>query len=410
MKKLIKNVNVFDGKNSSLKIAQNIIIEKNLVKEITSNQVAEEGFTEIIDGKGKTAMPGMVDAHVHLGKVFDRDNDSVDYGVALSAAYCKKILHAGFTTLRDAGSVVMGLKKAFDCEALEGPRIYPCNAFISQTSGHGDEPYAHEFRDIQYRIPTYTVLADGPAEVMRAVREQLYRGASHIKLMAGGGCMSDCDPIETVQFTLEEAKAAVDVAKDYGTYVMAHLYTPAAIKRAVKAGIMSMEHAHMIDDEAARAVVEAGAFVDPMPQFKKYEDMLGAGNMPPKDGMVCRYEDRATEVINKHDIKILFGTDTMITGPKYEIEQSIDLTYYKKRFGSYKTLLAATGNAHDVLQLTTYQNPYPDGKIGVLENGSYADILLVDGNPLEDAAILSDTCNLKVIMKDGKVIKNILEA
>lgn len=408
MKKLIKNVNIFDGKKEYLKKDCYIVLTDNLVTEIGSGAVSEENFACIIDGQGKTAMPGMVDAHVHLGTIFPEGVNESDYAVALSVAVCKEVLLSGFTTVRDAGSVAEGLKKAFDCGVLPGPRIYPCGAYISQTSGHGDGDPAHRNRDIQYRVPSYTALADGVPEVMRAVREQFYRGASHIKLMAGGGCMSNCDPIETVQFSPEEMKAAVDVAKDYGTYVMAHLYTPKAILRAVKAGVMSMEHAHLINEEAAKAVVDAGAFVAPMPQFNKYLDILGPENMPPKDEMVRRSEDTATEVLNKYDVKILFGTDLMITGPDYEAEQSIDLVYYKKRFGSYKGLLAATGNAHDVLSLTTYQNPYAAGKIGVLEEGSYADLLIVDGNPLDDLAVLSDRENLRVIMKDGKIIKNTL--
>lgn len=406
MRKLIKNVNVFDGKEDVLKMAQNIIIKDNLVETITAEQMPQEEFDEIIDGGGKVAMPGMVDAHVHLGMIFPYTMANMDYAIVLSAKICKDMLYAGFTTVRDAGSIGMGLKKAFDNEVLEGPRIYPCNAYVSQTSGHGDDALSHENRDIQYRIPWYAALADGEAEVRRAVREQFYRGASHIKIMAGGGCMSACDPIETVQFSESEMKAAVETAKEYGTYVMAHLYTPKAILRAVKAGVMSMEHAHMIDDEAARAVVDAGAFVNPMPQFNKYLDKIGAEKMPPKDEQVRRSEDLATEVLNKYDIKLLFGTDTMITGKDYQIEQSEDLGYYKKRFGSYKGLVAATGNAHEILKLTTYQNPYPAGKIGVLEEGSYADILLVNGNPLENLDILTDVSNICFIMKNGKTVKN----
>lgn len=407
MRKLIKNVNIFDGKNSSLLMAQNIVVEDNLVKEITDNYIDETSFQQVIDGRGKTAMPGMVDSHVHLGMIFSKEHENLDYAIALSVAKCKDMLYAGFTTLRDAGSVPIGLKRSFDCGVLEGPRIYPCNSYISQTSGHGDEAFAHERRDIQYRVPSYTCLVDGKAEMMRAVREQFYRGASHIKLMAGGGCVSACDPIETVQFTLEESKAAVEVARDYGSYVMAHLYTPKCIRRALEAGIISLEHAHMIDDETAKAVEDAGAYVDPMPQFNKYQDMIGSENMPEKDALIRSYEDRATEVLNRHNIKILFGTDTMITGPDYKIEQSQDLLYYKKRFGNYRTIYAATGMASEILSMTTYQNPYPKGKIGLLEEGAYADILLVEGgNPAEDVAILSDVKNIKLIMKDGIVYKD----
>ena len=153
----------------------------------------------------------------------------------------------------------------------------------------------------------------------------------------------------------------------------------------------------------------AGAFLNPMPQFKKYEDMLGVENMPPKDEMVCCAEAMATEILNRHeDIRLLFGTDMMITGPDYQVEQSEDIRYYEKRFGTMRALRALTGTANEVFALTTYQNPYPKGKIGVLEAGSYADLLLVDGDPTKSVLVLADTDHLRLIMKGGTVYKNTL--
>lgn len=404
MKKLIKNVNVFDGKNSTLQTAKNIIIEENIVKEITSDKVSEEHFEEIIDGKNLTAMPGMVDAHVHLGYTFMADS-FIDYDLAISAAVSEKVLMKGFTTVRDAGGIVQGLKKAFDQEVLAGPRIFPSNSCITQTCGHGDM-YDHSIRELQYKIPTFSVLADGIPEVIRGVREQFYKGASQIKIMAGGGCSSKHDPLQTIQFSFDEMKAAVDTAADYGTYVMAHLYTPDCMMRAAKAGIKSFEHAHLMDEESAKMIQSEGIFVAPMPQFSKPHKP--GRPMSKKGQMVRESEPNATELINKYDLKILFGTDLMINAPDYEPAESVDLTYYKKRFGSFKTLVSATGNANEVFKLSTYQNPYPDGKLGILEEGSYADILLVEGNPIEDVEVLSDTDNIKLIMKDAKVYKNTL--
>lgn len=404
MKKLIKNVNVFDGKNSVLQMAKNIIIEENIVKEITSGEVSEEQFEEIIDGKNLVAMPGMVDAHVHLGYTFMADS-FIDYDLAISAAVSEKVLMKGFTTVRDAGGIVQGLKKAFDQEVLAGPRIFPSNSCITQTCGHGDM-YDHSVRELQYKIPTFSVLADGVPEVIRGVREQFYKGASQIKIMAGGGCSSKHDPLQTIQFSYDEMKAAVDTAADYGTYVMAHLYTPDCMMRAAKAGIKSFEHAHMMDEESAKMIQNEGIFVAPMPQFSKPHKPDRP--MSKKGQLVRESEPNATELINKYDLKFLFGTDLMINAADYEPAESIDLTYYKKRFGSFKTLISATGNANEVFKLSTYQNPYPDGKLGVLEEGSYADILLVEGNPIEDVAVLSDTDNIKLIMKDAKIYKNTL--
>lgn len=299
-KKLIKNATVFDGHSSGLAQGKKIVIEDDIVTEITADEVSEENFDEVFDGTGMVAMPGMTDAHVHMGCLFAKGEFPVDYATVLTVAKCKDALMAGFTTFRDAGSVSEGLKLAFDEGVLPGPRIYPCGAYISQTCGHGDSEYAHTCRDIQYRHPSSTVLADGVPEIIRAVREQFYRGASHIKLMA-------------------------------------------------------------------------------------------------------------TEILNRHeDIRLLFGTDMMITGPDYQVEQSEDIRYYEKRFGTMRALRALTGTANEVFALTTYQNPYPKGKIGVLEAGSYADLLLVDGDPTKSVSVLADTDHLRLIMKGGTVYKNTL--
>lgn len=299
-KKLIKNAAVFDGHSSGLAQGKKIVIEDDIVTEITADEVSEENFDEVFDGTGMVAMPGMTDAHVHMGCLFAKGEFPVDYATVLTVAKCKDALMAGFTTFRDAGSVSEGLKLAFDEGVLPGPRIYPCGAYISQTCGHGDSEYAHTYRDIQYRHPSSTVLADGVPEIIRAVREQFYRGASHIKLTA-------------------------------------------------------------------------------------------------------------TEILNRHeDIRLLFGTDMMITGPDYQVEQSEDIRYYEKRFGTMRALRALTGTANEVFALTTYQNPYPKGKIGVLEAGSYADLLLVDGDPTKSVLVLADTDHLRLIMKGGTVYKNTL--
>ena len=335
---------------------------------------------------------------------------TIDFDTAVSAAVAKKLLLKGFTTVRDASGIVQGLKKAFDLNVLEGPRIYPSNSCMSQTCGHGDM-YDHYIREIQYKVPTFSVLVDGVDEMLRGVREQFYKGASQIKIMAGGGCSSEHDPIQTLQFTFEEMKAAVDAAKDYGTYVMAHLYTPEAMMRAGKAGVRSFEHAHMMDEEAARMIVSNGIFVAPMPQFNKprnEKNVVFDKKKSAKAALVRASEGTATELINKYNIPILFGSDLMIFKPDYELPEGEDLSVYKNRFGSFRTLLAATGYANDIIKLTTYQNPYPDGKIGVLCEGSYADILLVDGNPIDDVELLADENNIRLIMKDGRIYKDTL--
>ncbi len=419
MKKIIKNVNVFDGKSSEVKHGQNIVIEDNLVSEIFEGDFSEEAFDTVIDGKNAYAVPGLTDAHVHLGKVHI-DGSNPRYDAIIGSVVAGKLLDHGITTVRDAGSVTDGLKKAIDEGTIRGPRIYPSMNYLSQTCGHGDSDLAHQNRDIQYRSPRGAALCDGISECRRAVREQFYLGASQIKIMAGGGMSSTCDPVETLQFSLEEMKAIVETTADYGSYVLAHLYTPECMKRAVRAGVKSLEHGHWLDEEAARMIKDTETFLNPCPQFTleeiKWNHMGEFSDQPsmlkkkkkPGGDKVKAHMEETTELINKHGLKILFGTDLMITYNQYEPRESLDFKEYKKRFGSFNGLIAATGNFNDLTKLTTYQNPYPDGEIGVLKKGSYADIVILNANPVENLDVLGDTGNILLVMKDGEIYKNTL--
>lgn len=419
MKTLISNVNVFDGKNSTILEHQNIVIDNHLVTEIFSGEHSQEQFDQVIDGKGQYAIPGLTDAHVHLGKTHI-DGATASYDAIIGAVVAGKLLDHGITTVRDAGSMTTGLKRAIDEGVIPGPRIFPSMNYLSQTCGHGDSEYAHYNRDIQYRNPRGVALCDGVAECRRAVREQFFLGASQIKIMAGGGMSSICDPVETLQFSLEEMKAIVETTADYGSYVLAHLYTPACIQRAVEAGVKSLEHGHWIDEETAKLIKDKDVFLNPCPQFTleevKWNHMGEFSDQPsqlkkkkkPGSARVKEQMEETTNLINKYDLKILFGTDLMIMYNEYEPRESLDFTEYKKRFGSYKGLLAATGNFHEITKLTTYQNPYPDGHIGVLTKGSYADIVITKGNPVENLDILGDVNNILLVMKDGRVYKNSL--
>lgn len=419
MKTLISNVNVFDGKNSTILEHQNIVIDNYLVTEIFSGEHSQEQFDQVIDGKGQYAIPGLTDAHVHLGKTHI-DGATASYDAIIGAVVAGKLLDHGITTVRDAGSVTTGLKRAIDEGVIPGPRIFPSMNYLSQTCGHGDSEYAHYNRDIQYRNPRGVALCDGVAECRRAVREQFFLGASQIKIMAGGGMSSICDPVETMQFSLEEMKAIVETTADYGSYVLAHLYTPSCIQRAVEAGVKSLEHGHWIDEETAKLIKDKDVFLNPCPQFTleevKWNHMGEFSDQPsqlkkkkkPGSARVKEQMEETTNLINKYDLKILFGTDLMIMYNEYEPRESLDFTEYKKRFGSYKGLLAATGNFHEITKFTTYQNPYPDGHIGVLTKGSYADIVITKGNPVENLDILGDVNNILLVMKDGRVYKNSL--
>lgn len=418
MKQVIENVNVFDGKSANILEHQNIVITDNLVTDIFNGEFARENFDAVIDGKNHFAIPGLTDAHVHLGKTHI-DGATRSYDAIIGSVVASKLLHHGITTVRDAGGVTDGLKRAIDEGVISGPRIYPSMNFLSQTCGHGDSREAHANRDIQYRNPQGVALCDGVSECRRAVREQFYMGASQIKIMAGGGMSSVCDPVETLQFSEEEIKAVVGAAADYGSYVMAHLYTPDCMKRAVRAGVKSLEHGHWLDEETAKMIYDSNVFLNPCPQFTKEEikwnHMGEYADQPvrlkkkkPGGDKVKRHMEETTELIHKYDLKILFGTDLMIMYNSYEPRESLDFTEYKKRFGSFKGLLAATGNFNELTKLTTYQNPYPEGEIGVLKEGAYADIVITNGNPVQNLDVLGDVDNILFVMKDGRAYKNIL--
>lgn len=419
MRTAIKNANVFDGTCEELKKQVHIIIEKNLVKEILRGEVSDGHFDAVIDARGKTVIPGLTDAHVHLsgGHPVPRESMRMDEKAVRSVRFARDMLLRGFTAVRDAGGIVYGLKKNIDNGYLEGPRIFPSHGYLSQTCGHGDNRASRaevRITDGIYTSPNlltgYTVLADGVDEVLKAAREQLFLGASQIKIMAGGGVSSAYDPIQTVQFTLEEMKAAVSAAADYGTYVMAHLYTARAMQRAARAGVKSFEHATMMDEETARIISDQGIFVMPGPQFARELTGTVPGSMKKKADFVRRGEELTTELIQKYDLPLFFGTDSFGDPQKVDACQLDDFRFFKKRFGSFRGILSATGNITGMVKLSSYQNPYPEGKIGVLEEGSFADLLIVDGNPVEDLDILADRRNIRLIMKDAVVYKNTLDS
>lgn len=418
MRILIKNASVFDGKHEWLKEGSSIVIEGNLVKEIVQEKISEENFDQIFDVKNKVVIPGLTDAHVHL--FFNgngiTDTMRIDENAVRSVRFAKDMLLRGFTTVRDAGGITYGLKKNIDNGYLDGPRIYPSNAFLSQTSGHGDTRASRAESRVTDHIYTSsslqnkgTILVDGVPEMLRAVREQFFLGASQIKIMAGGGISSAYDPIQTIQFTLEEMRAAVQAAADYGTYVMAHLYTPQSMQRAAKAGVKSFEHATMMDEETAKVINANGIWVTAGPQCnRKWHNESTPESIIRKSALVRQGEEITTELIHKYNLPILFGTDSFGDPERVDRFQLEDFSFFKKRFGSFKGIVAATGNINELIKLSTYQNPYPEGKIGVLEEGSFADLCVVEGNPVADLDVLADRKNMKLIMKDGKVYKNIL--
>ncbi|MEZ9836680.1 amidohydrolase family protein [Vibrio sp. 10N.261.52.C11] len=420
MKKLITNANVFNGVDNNLIENVSILIEDNLIPQI--GEIDPTIADETIDAQGGTVMPGLIDAHVHitLSAPFNVIDTMTREEVAIrSAKISEEMLMRGFTTIRDVAGNTLGLKNSIDKGYATGPRILPSMAAISQTCGHSDyrqnqaqERLANGHEDSPMMKLGAMKVADGRSEVLKAVREQLFMGASQIKIMAGGGASSTFDPLDTLQFTSEEMKAAVDAASDYGTYVAAHIHTSDAMRRAAEAGVMSFEHATIMDDDIAEIIKEKGIWVIPS-YFTS--SLIAKRKIPLPNEETYRKTERvgkamfkSAELIKKYDIQnIAFGTDC-VGETNVHATQLNELGAIEQVFDTITALRMATSNCGRLFEMSTYRHPYQEGKLGKIVEGAYADLLIIDGNPLESVACVANTETQKLIMKDGKVYKNTL--
>ena len=419
---LFQNVRIFDGTGKSLSAPSNVLVRGNRIERISSATIALEPTADgaVIDGGGRTLMPGLIDMHWHTLLVRPGFTEllTVDLGYlnVLGAAEATATLMRGFTTVRDVGGPAFGLKRAIDEGVLPGPRIYPSGAMITVTSGHGDFRQSFEVpRTIG--APTSrgeqvgaAMIADGPDEMTVRVREQLLQGASQIKLSAGGGVASPNSPIDALTFTDAELRAAVEAAANWGTYVTVHAYTSAAIQRAIAAGVQCIEHGHLMDDSTARMMAEKGVWLSMQPLPDELAEAFPPGSEERAKAIeVFAGTPKTYALAKKYGIKTAFGTDVLFS-PALARMQGALLAKMATWFTPAEALAQATGTNAQLLALSGKRNPYP-GKLGVVEEGALADLLLVDGNPLENIALVADPArNFMVIMKDGVVYKNTLAA
>ncbi|WP_171123287.1 MULTISPECIES: amidohydrolase family protein [unclassified Ruegeria] len=420
---LFTNVHVFDGVNAERIENANVVVVDNLIAEVSSEPLAVAN-AKIIDGGGRTLMPGLIDAHVHMAitePVADlRDNFDWMYWGAVSTSEAEKMLLRGFTTVRDAGGPAIGLQKAIDRGKAVGPRIYPSGPVISQTSGHGEHRvYTEPHPNFMGAQPSFfnqhvEFLADGVPEVLRATREALRLGATQIKVMAGGGVSSSVDPLHTVQGLPEELEASVKAAADWDTYVMVHAYSDDSILRSLEAGVISIEHGQLMTEVSAQAIKDADAWIVPFYSLLGLDEETVAKALGPSAGAkflsVQAGAGNQMKLIKDFGIeKVAFSTD-IIGDPVALSKQNDEFQYRTEVWSSYEILVQATSKTAELLALSGKLNPYVDGPLGVISEGAYADILLVDGNPVEDVTILVDyEKNIDFIMKDGVIYKNALE-
>jgi imidazolonepropionase-like amidohydrolase len=414
---LFKNVKVFDGKSDLLSANTSVLVVGNKIEKIGGDIAAPERAT-VIDAGGRTLMPGLIDAHWHAMLVRPTPAEAmtwdVGYGNLVAGAEATETLLRGFTTVRDVGGPVFGLKRAIDEGVVIGPRIYPSGAVITVTSGHGDfrEPFdlPRTLGSARTRMEKLgaAMVADSPDEVRLRVREQLMLGATQIKLTGGGGVASPHSPIDATTFTEPELRAAVEAAENWGTYVTVHAYTSASIKRAIAAGVKCIEHGHLMDEAAAKLIAERGVWLSIQPFPDELADAFPPGSQQrAKAFEVFAGMDVAYRMARKHKLKTAWGTD-IIFSPGLARRQSELLAKLERWFTPAETLVMATATNAELLTLSGKRNPYP-GKLGVVEEGAFADLLLVDGDPLKDIKLIADpTKNFVVIMKDGTIYKNLL--
>jgi imidazolonepropionase-like amidohydrolase len=418
---LVNNVQIFNGKDEKTTTGYVLIVGK-LISKISTAPIPTNKSADvlIIDGKGNFLMPGLIDAHVHtmMESISMQAAMMADIGylTLLAANAAEKQLLRGFTSVRDLGGNSFSLKTAIDQGLTKGPRIYPSGATISQTGGHGDFGMPTDVPrqiggPLSYMEKTgMTIIADGADQVLMRTREQLRQGASQIKLMAGGGVASNYDPLDVAQYSDEEFKAAVMAAENWGTYVTVHAYTPKAILSAVNAGVKCIDHGQLMDEPTARLLAEKGVWLSLQP-FLDDEDANpfpeGSSNRK-KQIEMSNGTANAYTLAKKYKIKTAFGTDNLFD-PKLAERQGAKLAKLVKWHTPYEVLKMATSTNAELLAMSCPRNPYPN-KLGVIEEGAYADMILVDGNPLQNIKLIEDpTKNFLLIMKDGVIYKNAIK-
>lgn len=419
---VLRDVTVFDAREGKLNAGMDVLVVGNQITEIlehTANRTYPDD-ARIVDSGGRVLLPGLIDTHTHLSIIAGLDkmrNWSWDEIGARMGARASATLQRGFTSVRDLGGPVMGLKRAIDLGVIDGPRIYPSGAFITQTGGHGDfrqstDPHPRWFdNNTNWERLGYYRLADGVPDVLASVRENLAHGATQIKVMGSGGVSSEFDPSDSLQFTLEELRAAVNAASDWGTYVAAHLHNGPAINRALEAGIMSIDHGYGIDEKGMKTLVKNGAFfnIHFASGVIPLEEITHLTERQVEKALLTReWRANAHKLMKKYKPRITYCVDSLGEKELFDRIQALEFEARAAHFSGTEILQQATINAAELLSLSGNRNPYP-GVLGVIEEGAIADLLIVDGDPTQDITLLADPDkNIRLIIKGGEVFKNTL--
>ncbi|ANQ52170.1 amidohydrolase family protein [Flammeovirga sp. MY04] len=415
---LIKNIDVFDGKNEKLLKGVDVLIHGNKVHKIGKHIDADSA--QIIQGEGKTLIPGLIDAHWHTSYaytpaevLFMNQGDMPEVAIR-SMKGAEETLLRGFTTVRDPGGNPFAVKKLIDAGEYPGHRILPSGPFMSQTTGHADhycvldEPRKTSGEMSYWEKNMMAITADGVPEVRKVTREILKYGATQIKICTGGGVSSEYDPLEVMEYSVEEIKAVVEEAENYGTYVLSHVMIDKGIIASVNAGVKSIEHGFFASDSTLQLMKDKGVWLSPQPFLEGDNSFADPGSQE-KWLQVVKAVDNVYQKAAKIGVKVSFGTDILFDAENTK-NQSLLLARLGKWYSPYEVLRIATSGNAEMLEMAGSRHPYQEGPLGVVQEGAYADMIIVDGNPLEDINLVADPeNNFKMIMKDGVIYKNTLE-
>jgi imidazolonepropionase-like amidohydrolase len=401
---LFENARLFDGVSEDTPDGVYVLVEGNVIAEVSDRPI-QVPAAERIDCSGQTLMPGLIDNHIHIYIDSARLewNPPITYRVHYAHKFLSHILSCGFTSVRDVAGGDHGMAMALRDGLLEGPRFFYGGLCLSQTGGHGDfrpQSQGSDLCDCRAHTNFLAVMADGVDECVKAVREELRKGAHHIKIMASGGVLSETDPLERSQYSEAEIRAIVEECTRAGRYACAHCHPAEAIRRCVEYGVRSIEHGTLIDEDTARFVAERGAYVVPtvatimaLQQDVDQLDLSAASRA--KLEHVSRRALDSLEILRSAGVKIGFGTD--LFGP-HHTRQGDEFSQRARVLPPIDILRSATSVNAEILQM--------QDRLGVVKAGAFADLLLVRGNPLEDIGLLAaNGSQLSVILKDGRFIK-----
>lgn len=413
---LIRNARIFTGTSEVLLEGYDVLVAEGRITQIAKAIDADADW-QVIDAEGRTMSPGFIDAHAHVmfqmsfPEAFGSDEF---YWAYKATAAAETYLMNGFTTIRDVGGNTFSLKKTIDAGVIAGPRIYPSGPMISQTSGHSDhrqdcQRCATILNEPSVPMKYHMVaVADGVDSVLVAVREAFRRGASQIKICTTGGTGSYADPLDVTQFLPQEVQAAVAAARDWGTYVCTHAYHDEGIRRAVENGVTCVEHANLASEATLKMMMEKDIWLSPQVIVYTKHPLGYTEDQKAKHDEAYDGIDRMMTAAKKIGFeKIAFGSD-IITDPELLARVNDEFRFRTKWFTPFEVMRQATALSGELLAMSGRRNPYP-GTIGVIEEGAHADLLLIDGNPLDDIEVVTRPAEtLHLIMKSGVIHKNTL--